>query len=90
MIHPVTSSKTRVRLGQSMLDNTFLVVKNEDKVTSSTTQVRLGQSMLDNFFFNSSLFSDVNGVNCKTSSTTQVRLGQSMLDNIFFFAEKKH
>ena len=44
----VTSSMTRVRLGQSLLDNTFLGVKNEDKVTSSTTRVRFDQSMLDN------------------------------------------
>ena len=47
----ITSSTTRVRLGQSMLDNKIVLgVKNEDKVTSSTTRVRLGQSMLDNTF----------------------------------------
>ena len=47
----VTSSKTWVRLGQSMLDNNFFRSESEDKVISSMSRVRLGQSMLDNKLF---------------------------------------
>ena len=71
-----TSSTTRVRLGQSMLDNILFSIHIFFLMSMVSTAKKWKKK--------SCLFSDVYSVNGKTSSTTQVRLGQSMLDNIFF------